>query len=168
MLYLLDANVLIDANRDYYPINHVVPEFWEWLIHMGESNQVKIPLDIYEELKKGTDELQIWVKKEETKVALLLNEEVDISVIRRVINDGYANDLTDSEIEQVGQDPLLIAYALKDSNGRCLVTTEASKPKKQRANKHVPDVCDILGVSWCHTFEFIRTLGFSTNWKAIK
>ena len=30
VLYLLDANVLIDANRDYYPI-HRVPEFWDWL-----------------------------------------------------------------------------------------------------------------------------------------
>lgn len=34
MLYLLDANVLIDANRDYYPISRV-PEFWDWLVHLG-------------------------------------------------------------------------------------------------------------------------------------
>ena len=34
MLYLLDANVLIDANRDYYQIERV-PEFWEWLISCG-------------------------------------------------------------------------------------------------------------------------------------
>ena len=34
VLYLLDANVLIDANRDYYPIERV-PEFWEWLAEMG-------------------------------------------------------------------------------------------------------------------------------------
>ncbi|MCY4508918.1 MAG: DUF4411 family protein [Acidobacteria bacterium] len=31
MLYLLDANVLIDAHRDYYPLGRV-PEFWDWLI----------------------------------------------------------------------------------------------------------------------------------------
>ena len=35
MLYLLDSNVLIDANRDYYPIERV-PEFWDWLVAMGE------------------------------------------------------------------------------------------------------------------------------------
>jgi len=34
VLYLLDACVLIDANRDYYPIARV-PEFWEWLLEMG-------------------------------------------------------------------------------------------------------------------------------------
>ncbi len=31
MLYLLDANVLIDADRDYYPIDRV-PEFWDWIL----------------------------------------------------------------------------------------------------------------------------------------
>lgn len=52
MLYLLDANVLIDANRDYYPLGRV-DEFWEWLIHHGEQGNIKIPIEIYEELKAG-------------------------------------------------------------------------------------------------------------------
>ena len=30
LLYLLDANVLITANRDYYSVKRV-PEFWAWL-----------------------------------------------------------------------------------------------------------------------------------------
>ena len=47
MLYILDANVLIDANRDYYPIQRI-PEFWEWLVHVGQSTAVKIPIEIYE------------------------------------------------------------------------------------------------------------------------
>ena len=49
MLYLLDANVLIDANRDYYPIARV-PEFWDWLLEMGRLGRIKIPLEIYEEV----------------------------------------------------------------------------------------------------------------------
>ena len=40
MINLLDANVLIDANRDYYPIERV-PEFWEWLAAMGEQGLVR-------------------------------------------------------------------------------------------------------------------------------
>ncbi len=39
MLYLLDANTLIDAKRDYYPIERI-PEFWDWLIHQGEQDKV--------------------------------------------------------------------------------------------------------------------------------
>ena len=34
MLYLLDASVLITAYNSYYPIDRV-PEYWEWLVHMG-------------------------------------------------------------------------------------------------------------------------------------
>ena len=41
LLYLLDANVLIDANRDYYP-NGRVPEFWDWLVARATQQQVKI------------------------------------------------------------------------------------------------------------------------------
>lgn len=49
MLYLLDANVLIDANRDYYPIARVL-EFWEWLLETGRLNRIKVPHEIYEEV----------------------------------------------------------------------------------------------------------------------
>ena len=47
MLYLLDANVLIDADRDYYPLERV-PEFWDWLVDGGVKGRVKIPLEMYE------------------------------------------------------------------------------------------------------------------------
>ena len=42
MRFLLDANVLIDANRDYYPIERI-PEFWDWLAYQGRQGNVKIP-----------------------------------------------------------------------------------------------------------------------------
>ena len=164
MIFLLDANVLIDANRDYYPIERI-PEFWEWLIFKGESGDIKIPIEVYEELKDGNDDLATWSKRDETKAALVFEEEADITLVQRVLQEGYADDLTDAEVEKLGRDPFLIAYALKDNNGRCIVTTEVSKPKKQRANKHLPNVCEQFGISWCHSFEFVRTLGFSTHWK---
>ena len=61
MIYLLDANVLIDANRDYYPIERI-PEFWEWLVYKGEAGEIKIPIEVYEELKNGKDKLAGWAK----------------------------------------------------------------------------------------------------------
>ena len=36
MLHLLDANVLITAHNQYYPIDQV-PEFWGWLQHQAAS-----------------------------------------------------------------------------------------------------------------------------------
>jgi hypothetical protein len=165
MLYLLDANVLIDANRDYYPIVRV-PEFWEWLVHNGTTGCVKIPLEVYEEIKEGKDNLANWGRDPEVKEALLLNEGPDPSVIACVVNDAYAPDLTDDEVEKLGRDPFLMAYALATPGDRCIVTTEASKPKRQRANRHLPDVCTELGIPSCNTFQLVRALNFSTSWKS--
>ncbi len=166
MLYLLDANVLIDANRDYYPIERV-PEFWEWLVYMGHKGSVKIPIEIYEEFKGGKDELATWARTQEVKSALLLNDEVNVALVSHVANIGYANDLTDDEVYKIGRDPFLIAYALEFKHERCVVTTEVSKPRRQRANRHVPNVCESLDVRWCDTFYFIRALDFRTNWKPL-
>jgi Domain of unknown function (DUF4411) len=52
VLYLLGASVLITAHHHYYPID-VVPEFWSWVQHMGLQRQIKMPLEIYEEIKDG-------------------------------------------------------------------------------------------------------------------
>lgn len=165
MLYLLDANVLIDANRDYYSLERV-PEFWEWLENGGVNDRIKIPLEVYEEVRDGDDELADWTKQEQIKRALLLQEEVDVSLVSYATDQGYASDLTDDEVVKIGRDPFLVAYALKDRENRCIVTTEVSKPRRSRANRHLPDVCRDLGVGFCNTFEFARALDFSTRWNA--
>ncbi len=163
MLYLLDANVLIDANRDYYPIGRV-DEYWAWLVHQGEQDRVKIPIEIYEEINVGDDALAEWAKQSTTVRALRLDEEVDIELVQRVTYEGYAPNLTDIEIEGIGRDPFLIAYALVDPNHRCVVTTEASKPKATRQNRRIPDVCADLNVQSINAFQFVRQLDFRTTW----
>jgi hypothetical protein len=163
LLYLLDANVLIDAHNKYYPLE-VVPEFWGWLIHMGESGIVKIPLEIYEEVKDGNDALVGWVKEAEVEAALLLTEEVDAQLVGRVVDDGYASDLTDVETIKIGRDPFLIAYAAIDAKNRIVVSTEVERPKKTRANRKVPDVAAAFNVDTIMTFELVKRLGFTTSW----
>ncbi len=165
MLYLLDANVLIDANRDYYPITRV-PEFWEWLAHNGTEGRVKIARELYEEIKDGNDDLGKWARANDIEEAIVLDEEADVALVSRVIDEGYAPDLSDDEVEKVGRDPFLIAYALAAPGDRCVVTTEGSRPRRQRANRHVPDVCNDLGLPCCNTFEFVRALDFRTGWRS--
>lgn len=104
MIYLLDTNVLIDANRDYYPMSRV-PEFWEWLVDCGIKGRVKIPIEFFEEIKEGNDVLAEWIKQDDVKEALQLDTSVDVSTVSHVINDGYASDLTDDEVEKIGRDP---------------------------------------------------------------
>lgn len=170
MLYLLDANVLITAHNLYYPVD-AVPEFWAWLAHMGTIGQIKMPLETFEEVKDGgndteRDHLFAWVQADENKAAILLDEEVRLDLLQRVLNEGYSPDLTDIQVEQVGRDPFLIAYALASPIDRCVVTTEVSSPRKQPQNRRVPDACTRVGVLCCDTFMMLRSLRFSTRWKS--
>lgn len=164
MIYLLDANVLIDANRDYYRIGSV-DEFWEWLIHHGEQGSIKIPEEIYEEIKVGNDDLSAWAKENETEAALKLDEEVNVDLVRQVSDEGYAPDLSDIDLQKIERDPFLIAYALVNPAERIIVTTENSKPSRLRANRHVPDVGNQFGIQSINTYELTKLLRFSTKWK---
>lgn len=165
MLYLLDANVLITAHNTYYPVDRV-PEFWGWLQHQGDSGHLKIAIEMIEEILEGhQDALLDWIKNDMNRKALDLDEVVNPGLVRRVVYDGYAKDLTDAEIEKLGRDPFLISYGLVATD-RCIVTTEVSKSTKQRQNRKVPDVCDTLKVAWCDPFEMNKRLGFHTGWKA--
>ncbi len=167
MLYLLDANVLITANSTYYPLDQV-PEFWSWVYDQAASNRIKIPREILEEIKAGRkddDPLLDWICATEIESALLLDEAVDTALVQQVVTAGYAPDLRDDEVEKLGRDPFLIAYALIDPPGRTVVTTEVSRPTAQRANRKIPDVCRAVGATSCGPFELNKALGFKTGWK---
>jgi Domain of unknown function (DUF4411) len=49
LLYLFDANVLITAKNAYYPIDQI-PEYWEWIQFQGSAGNIKLPLEIMEEI----------------------------------------------------------------------------------------------------------------------
>ena len=158
-LYLLDANVLIRAHEDYYPIDRLRP-FWDWLIGEAQAGSTKIPFEIYNEIKPPEESsLRGWIKDKKVASALTLDEEVDGKILNRVLRQGYAPELTDDELVQIGRDPFLVAYALMQP-GRAVVTKEVSRPGKERANRKLPDVCETMGVPWMDDFQFYRERNF--------
>ena len=162
-LYLLDANVLIDANRDYYPIERV-PQFWVWLLEMAKSGRVKVPHEVYDKVVDAqTDVLSEWLVA--NRDVIILDESVPVELVQQVINYRYAADLTDVEHGKLNEDPFLVAYALADVANRRIVTTEVSRPTKTRANRHIPDVCNDPNpkVLCVNTFRMIRELDFRTR-----
>jgi Domain of unknown function (DUF4411) len=162
-LHLIDANVLITAKNQYYEFQRV-PEFWDWLAYMGAISAIKMPLEILEEIIHGEDDLAKWLSDAAIRKALCLDEEVDLGLVQKVMNQ-YAPDLNDAEIIAVGRDPFLIAYGLADQTKRVIVTVEASKPTCLRANRRIPDVCNDFGLTWCNSFKMTSDLNFSTKWK---
>jgi hypothetical protein len=163
MLYLLDANTLINAHCNWYALDRV-PEFWQWLLHHAEAGVVKLPPTIYAEVESGKDELATWMKDANNKKVLRLSENADLNKVQTVLAK-YGNDLSEADIIKIGQDPFLIAAALGHAD-RCVVTAEVSAPSKLGANRKVPNVCGDCGVIWQSPVKFIKELNFSTDWKS--
>lgn len=158
VLYLLDADVLITANRDFYPLDRV-PVFWRWLISEGESGHVKIPLEMHDEVAVGTDQLADWIKQKAISNSLVLDEEVDRKILNQVIRKVYAPDLNHADLLNASRDPFLIAYALKGHH-RCVVTRETSKPTRKLGKRKLPNACKDLKVQWITDYRLYQTRNF--------
>jgi len=164
--FLMDANIIINAHDLYYHMKRV-PEFWEWLEFHAYNGAAKIPLEIINEIQGGKGALHAqWVKKKDVREKLVFDEDLDLGLLNHILEHGYGSDLTDVELEKIGMDPFLIAYALKSPLDRVVVSNEVSKPSKKRANRKIPDVCKVFGINCCSVFELVRELDFSTSWKS--
>lgn len=170
MLYLLDANVLIDADRDYYGIGRV-PQFWSWLHHHAVEGRVKIASENFDEVAGGGaprpgDLLVPYLRRPEVRRALVLAEEVNRDLVNTVLARAYGGPNPDEEaLEIMGQDPFLIAYGLADPVRRTVVSVETSKPTWVGPKRKVPDACADVGVPFMRPFDFFRTLDFSVDWE---
>lgn len=158
MLYLLDANVLIRAHEDYYPIDRI-PQFWEWLANEAVSGHAKMPLEIHDEIASARGPLKDWVTDTHVRSVIVLSEEVDRDLLNRVIDTAYAPDLTEDELDEAGRDPFLVTYALM-GHARTVVTKEVSRTSKTRGRRKVPDACTIMGVPWMTDFRFYQQRNF--------
>ena len=57
--YVLDANVLIQAAREYYAFD-LVPAFWDKLVDLASNSRVLSIDRVKFELDRGNDELKAW------------------------------------------------------------------------------------------------------------
>ena len=137
MLYLLDANVMIRAHEDYYPIDRI-PQFWTWLADLGTNGTVKVPYEIFQEIAVSKGPLHDWLTDAAISKAMLLDMTTDPNYLNQVLTGGYAPDLNDSEIEEIGQDPFLIAYALANTDDTTIVTKEVSVPASRERTAEFP------------------------------
>lgn len=119
MLHLFDANVLITASNTYYSLDQI-PEFWSWVEYQATLGTIKLPQEMLEEVLAGgknDDPLLDWMN--DHKAALVFNENVDPTLVQYVVDNGYAPDLTDDQLEEIGRDPFLIAYAMAGERAVC-------------------------------------------------
>jgi predicted nucleic acid-binding protein len=160
--YILDANVFIEAYRRYYSFD-IAPSFWEFLVREAKAGKV-ISIDrVFDELKKGKDDLAKWA--EENFSFAFINTKDDSDV---VFNYGrlmiWANEQTQYSINAIedfaiveNADAWIIATAM--ARGYVIVTHEVLD-RTIKKKIPIPNVCEDFGVRYIDTFVLLRELNF--------
>lgn len=156
--YLLDANVFIQAARQYYAFD-IVPSFWEKLIEKAREGRVASIDRVKLEIDKGKDYLTEWVNKHFSSWFIPTSSEEIIYEFRKIIrwvnNQGrYTNAAKDDFAGSA--DGWLVACAIV--NG-CNVVTQEQLDNTIRRKIKIPNICKNFDVRWIDTFNMLRELG---------
>lgn len=154
-MYLLDANVFIQAKNRHYGIDFC-PAFWDWLVIANQNNKVFSIDAIKDEIIDGSDELVGWAKsKKLNNFFLSTDKETIISELRIISNWVYNQNYEQSAINLFLQkipDYYLIAQAKK--RNATIVTHEI--PSYSLKKIKIPDVCNALEINCINTFTMLK------------
>lgn len=156
MAYVLDADVLIRANRDHYSLE-MAPGFWDWLIQANGDGRLYSIRQVRDELTVGDDDLAQWAGHD----GIQLFEELDQNTLASVAQISAWAQTADYRQAAVAAflgstDLFLIAQA--HAHDEIVVTHETPAPDAQRRIK-IPDVCDEFGVACIDPFTMLRREG---------
>lgn len=163
-MFLLDANVLIEASRHYYH-HQIAPSFWSWLAQehdQGVLGSVRAVRDELIDAKvQGGDaeKLSLWAsglnptfwQEPDDRCATSLR---DIALWVQREGARYTPAAV-TEFLRIADYPLV---AQAHASGSVVVTFEKSEPNAKRRIK-IPDVCSAFGVGVINPFEFYRVSG---------
>jgi hypothetical protein len=160
-IFLLDANIFIQAARTYYAFDFA-PGFWAKLVALGNERKIESIDKVRDELIKGNDELKEWAVAEFSNAFYSTDDAKLFSIYGDII--GWVNEQKYKEAAKAdfakGADGWLIAFA--KVYGRVLVTQEAYDPKILR-KVPIPNVCRTFKVETIETFEMNRRLEIKWN-----
>lgn len=159
-MYLLDANVFINAYRDYYSFD-IAPNFWERLVSLAGNSQICSIDKIKDELctnEQNPDELHIW-SASQFQEYFELTDAYDVITAYAEIQQ-WANEneqfTTAAKSEFASNaDAWLIAYAKAK---RCKVVTHEAYNRDTRKRILIPVVCTHFSIPYVNTFEMLREL----------
>ncbi|MBN1322413.1 MAG: DUF4411 family protein [Methanotrichaceae archaeon] len=157
-IYVLDANIFIEAYRHYYSFD-IAPTFWIMLIENAKNGQV-LSIDLIEdELKRGKDKLAEWASGSFHKFFASTDGKEVTDAYRKIMvwSQGQAQftDAAKAEFASV-PDSWLVAFAL--AKGYVVVTHEQFSSDAKVKIK-IPNACKAFGVEYVDTFQMIRALG---------
>jgi hypothetical protein len=155
-VYLIDANVLIEAKNRYYAFD-IAPGFWDWIIGCHGAGRVFTIQKVYDEVVGTGDRLSTWVKTlpDSFRIQSDSGDQPHLATLAQWAN---ARQYTQAAITDflASADYFLIAQAAR--LGYTVVTHETPAPTSQKRVK-IPDACGAVGVSSVSPFEVMRSEG---------
>ncbi|MFN0078784.1 MAG: DUF4411 family protein [Prosthecobacter sp.] len=157
-VYVLDANVLVQAHRRWYAFSFH-PGFWDLLLIMHAQGRVVSIDRVRKEILAG-DELEQWVAAKTPKTLFESTETPEVvgnfaSMMQWVQEHQQFKTEAKAEFASVA-DGWLPAYALAHPNHVVVTHEELSPDAKKRVP--LPNVCKQFGVPWIDTFAMLREL----------
>lgn len=108
--YCLDANVLIQAWRNYYAPKFCIT-YWEVLNELGAEGRIFLPQMVYEEITRTDDDLTNWLKN--SKIPEYKIDGPVTECLKKIYATNPAHkNLVDNTKNRSLADPWLIAHAL--------------------------------------------------------
>ena len=163
-LYLLDANVFIEAYRRYYGLD-LCPGFWESIAWFSEQGRVTSIDRVRREIQEG-DALDAWMKQAPESLFASTADEDVVEVYQQMMDmvqqsEQYL-DRAKAEFAAVA-DGWLVAFAVV--NGATVITHEVRNPAI-RKKVPIPNIADEFDVACADTFEMLQSLEVRFGWLA--
>ena len=162
-VYVLDANVFIEAARRYYAFD-LRTRFWDILLQHADKGVIESIDWVKKELEKGKgregegDELARWANGDFGR-AFYSTDAVDVieSYGRIMTWVQGQSQYTDAAKAEFANEPdgWLVAYAM--ARGRIVVTHEVVAPDA-KSRVPIPNVCEQFHVRYVDTFGMLREL----------
>ena len=157
-IYVLDADVFIEAARRYYAFD-LGSRFWDILLQHADNGAIESIDWVKKELEEGKDELVRWANGSFSHAFCSTDEEDVIESYGRVMTwvqgQPQYRDVAKADFAN-GADGWLVAYAMV--RGRTVVTHENLDPYIRR-KVQIPNVCEPFHIRYIDTFAMLRELG---------
>ena len=148
MIYCVDTRSLIAAWQERYPIENF-PKFWDRMDALIKDGRLISPIEVFNEIKKRSDELHGWLKSRKEDMFRELDDDVQIEVTN--VLKQFPRLVADKKL-RTSADPFVIALAR--ITGHQLVTEE--KPTGSLSRPNIPDVCAQLSLSTIGILQVIQ------------
>lgn len=162
-IFVLDANVFIQAARQYYAFD-LVPRFWDILKEYAHRGYICTVDFLKKEIEASKDQLAKWFLNEFSNYCFnAMRDGEVIKAYRKIIKWVNENPQFKDEAKRdfaSGADGWIVAYATVH---KCIVVTHEQYDPNVKRKVPIPNVCKEFNVSYTDTFDMMRRLGMQIS-----